>query len=334
MNIEGRTIWQHAAGDWDHRHDKICFKWNVILSGGARHLKNEMKDGDIVVLKLGRTTLLAIGVLREYEWCEEFNDIDGWQLGHTRRVSWLWRADSPEKYPDWTFNMGTTKRLSKSSRIFSQRIGPVLAAVDDSVECKEIGSLDFPNRSDLEAEEIASYLFEQGLPGDAIRMLLDQHGSFSQMAKWYSRDWKSASEHETVCHLVVPLLKVLGWTPQRIGLGFNRVDVALFARLPRQAKNVSVVIEAKQVHGACLSAISQAKGYAKRYRNCSRIIVTDGLRYGIYIRRGEKWSDELEPYAYLNVTRPRSSYPIYDDLRGAKEAIYAMTPDYIQEQSS
>ncbi len=333
MNIEGKTIWQHAAGDRDHRHDDICFEWNVILSGGERHLKNEMKEGDIVVLKLGRTTLLAIGILGKYEYCAEFDDIDGWSLGHTRRVSWLWKADEPETYEDWTFQMGTTQRLNKRSRIVNERIKPELAGIDDSVNWNAIGSLDFSEENDLEAEEIASFLFEQGLPSDAIRTLLDHHGSFSQMAKWYSNDWKSASEHETVCHLVVPLLKVLGWTPQKIALEFNRVDVALFARLPRQDKNVSVVVEAKKVHGACLSAISQARDYAKRYPNCSRIIVTDGLRYGIFTRGGEEWSDESKPYAYLNVTRPRSSYPIYGALRGAKEAIYAMTPDYIHEQA-
>lgn len=296
-------------------------------------MKTEMKQGDIVVLKLGRTTLLAIGILGRYEWCAEFDDIDGWRLGHTRRVSWLWRTDTPEKHPDWTFNMGTTKRLGTNSRIFKQRIAPILASVDGSVDWDAIGSFDFPEENDLEAEEIASYLFEKGLPGDAIRSLLDQHGSFSQMAKWYSDVWKSASEHETVCHLVVPLLKVLGWTPQKIALEFNRVDVALFSRLGREDKNVAVVVEAKKVHGACLRAIWQAKDYAKRYRNCSRIFVTDGLRYGIYLRRGEKWPDKPEPHAYLNVTRPRSAYPIYKDLKGAKEAIYAMTPHYIQEQA-
>ena len=330
MNLEGRTIWQHAAGKRHRNHSELCFKWDAILSGGPKHLKQEMKKGDIVVLKLGRTTLLAIGILGPYERCAAFDDIDGWRLGHTRRVHWLWQAKEPVECPDWTFSMGTTKRLGARSTIIKQRVRAVLTGVDDGVARKEFKPFDFPDEKELEAPEIASALFEQGLASDAIRTLLDQHGSFSQMAKWYSQDWKWASEDETVCHLVVPLLRVLGWTPQRIGVEFNRVDVALFARLPRRDENVTVVIEAKQVHGSCLSAISQARDYARRYRNCSRIIVTDGLRYGIYVRSGNEWPDEPEPYAYLNVIRPRAAYPIYGDLKGAKEAIYAMTPDYAQ----
>ena len=331
MNIEGRTIWQHAAGDWDHRHDRICKKWGVILSGGPDQLKDKMECGHIVVLRLGLTTLVGVGVLGEYKEYEEFSDIDGWNLQYTRRVNWLWWPDDPVKFDGHVFQQGTTKRLR--SRPVIKKIKDVLSTIDGPVDCDNVEPFDFSEDSNLDVEEISAYLFDKGLPGDSIRNLLDRHSSFSQMARWYSNDWKSASEHETVCHLVVPLLKVLGWTPQKIALEFGRVDVALFSRLPRQNKNVAAVVEAKKVHGACLSAISQAKDYAKKYRNCSRIIVTDGLRYGIYLRGGKEWPDGSVPYAYLNVNRPRSSYPIYGDLKGAKEAIYAMTPNYIQEKA-
>ena len=102
---------------------------------------------------------------------------------------------------------------------------------------------------------------------------------------------------------MVPLLRVLGWTPQRIGLEFNRVDAALFTRLPRQDENLAVVVEVKKVHEACLPAISQAREYAINYPKCTRIIITDGLRYWIYVRNGDTWPDEPKPYAYLNVNR-------------------------------
>lgn len=340
MNLEGRTIWQHAAGDRDHRHSQICFDWDVILSGGPHHLKNEMKKGDIVVLKLGRTTLLGIGVLGEYERCGAFDDIDGWSLGYTRRVRWLWPPDKErqeyegEGLPDWTFNMGTTQRLNPRSTIVQERVIPVLAEFDDLVDWKGIESFSFPEERSLTPEDIARFLFERGLASDAIRTLLDRHGSFSRMAKWYAEGWKSASEHETVCHLVVPLLKVLGWTSQRIALEFNRVDVALFARLPRDHDSLAAVVEVKKVHEACLPAIRQARDYAVGYPNCSRIIVSDGLRYWIYLRSAREWPDRPKPYAYFNVNRPRSAYPIYGDLKGASEAIYAMTPDYTSTLSS
>ena len=33
MNIEGTTLWQHAAGDPDHNHVELCLDWDVILIG-------------------------------------------------------------------------------------------------------------------------------------------------------------------------------------------------------------------------------------------------------------------------------------------------------------
>ena len=51
--------------------------------------------------------------------------------------------------------------------------------------------------------------------------------------------------------------------------------------------------------------------------------MTDGLRYGVFTRAGT----DFLPYAYLNLTRLRNEYPIYD-CKGAKEAILAMTPEW------
>ena len=147
MNLEGRTVWQHAAGDRAHEHSHICFDWDVILSGGPKQLEKEMNEGDIVALKLGRTILLAIGILGKYEWCEAFDDIDGWGLGYTRRVCWLWQADKREEFPDWTFQMGTTQRLN--STIVIEWIKAELAGVDNAVDWQDIKQFDFPKEKTL-----------------------------------------------------------------------------------------------------------------------------------------------------------------------------------------
>lgn len=94
--------------------------------------------------------------------------------------------------------------------------------------------------------------------------------------------------------------------------------------MPRKDKHLSVVVEAKKVRNACLSAVSQATNYASNYPNCRRIIVTDGLRYGIFTMGKNK---EFSLYAYLNLTRLRKKYPIYE-CKGAQEAILAMTPEW------
>ena len=70
------------------------------------------------------------------------------------------------------------------------------------------------------------------------------------------------SEFETVAYLVVPLLRHLGWTPQRMAVEWNRIDVALFDAMPRANDNLAVAVEAKKRDDSCLSARGQAEGYA------------------------------------------------------------------------
>jgi predicted type IV restriction endonuclease len=132
------------------------------------------------------------------------------------------------------------------------------------------------------------------------------------------------SEHETVAYLVIPLLRALGWTPQRMAVEWNRVDVALFSGLPRDDKNLTVVVEAKKMNASCLSAMSQAQAYAQGKGDCHRLIVTDGLRYGVYTRNE---SGEFNLTAYMNLTRLRSNYPIYS-CSGAGQALLIMAPEW------
>ncbi|MYK28949.1 MAG: hypothetical protein F4048_09810 [Gammaproteobacteria bacterium] len=344
MDISGKIIWQHAAGDPNHDHTDLCLEHRVIVTGpgtkswfaytsdekraeraDVRRFCEEMQAGDIVVLKMGLSKILAIGVVGNYEHVDEFNDIDGWELGHARRVRWL--HTKPHCLGAKVLTRSTTQRLYAEQALDCVR--DTLRRSDDDGCWREEEPLSFPV-SKLAENELEEHLFARGLPGDAIRELLDPKGSFVQMANWYWNQW--ASEHETVCHLVVPLLRVLGWPRQKIALEHSRIDVALFSRLPREDQNLAVVVEAKALHSACLGAFEQAKGYAQQYPKCNRIVVTDGLRYGVFIRQGDEWPKDLKPYAYLNVRRLRSSYPIYREngyeLLGAKQAIHAMTPGW------
>lgn len=64
--------------------------------------------------------------------------------------------------------------------------------------------------------------------------------------------------------------------------------------------------------------------------SCGKLIVTDGLRYGVYLRKDGTF--EGKPDAYLNLTRMRDAYP---DLgcRGAKDAFLYMATDWPQHQA-
>ena len=251
-------------------------------------------------------------------------------IGYGDTMSMVWAL--PKNSTHYTMKLGdTTQRLDAPSVISWLES---LDIPDDQIsdllpDLPKTAEIDGKNR--ISSDEIAAYLFDKGIASDSIRNLLDHNGEFIRIANWYNRWGTSPSEHETVSHLVVPLLRILGWTPQRIALewkapGLGRIDIALFSRMPREEnEHLSVVVEAKKVRNAFLWAVSQAQDYASPFPNCRRLVVTDGLRYGIFTRIGE--SKEFSLHAYLNLTRLRNEYPIYG-CKGAKDAILAMTPEW------
>lgn len=348
MDIIGKTIWQQAAGDTDRNYADLCLRWDIILNGPGyagpwpncekplrcdgwsarkatdlRRFAEEMKDGDLVVLRIGTANVLGVGQLvGNYEWHDEFGDIDGWDLQHVRRVRWLWMdRNNPKTFDTYALKQGdATQRLNE---------GPVTEwlsniEVHGDALSRSLAVLPMQEKpNDTSVTEISEFLFDHGVASSSISSLLNEIGELTRIAKWYQRANKP-SEHETVAYLVVPLLRALGWTPQRMAIEWNHVDVALFEQLPRSDKTLRVVVEAKKMDNSCLSAMSQALSYADGKAACHRLIVTDGLRYGVYTRAK---AEPFRLYAYLNLTRLRHDYPIYE-CKGAEEALLAMAPEW------
>lgn len=346
MDIVGKTIWQQAAGDTDRDYADMCLKWDAVLNGPGyagpwpdcekllrdakwssrkvtdlRRFAEDMKDGDFVVLRIGTATVLGVGqIVGPYQWSDEFGDVDGWDLQHVRRVRWLWRSRSnPRTFDTYALKQGdTTQKLNQ---------GPVtewLASltIPDKAFRRPLAELPLSAKeNEISVAEISEFLFDHGVASSSITTLLNEIGELTRIAKWYQRSSKP-SEHETVAYLVVPLLRALGWTPQRMAVEWNHVDLALFDQLPRSNQSLRVVVEAKKMGNACLSAMSQASSYAQGRNGCHRLIVTDGLRYGVYIREEQ----DFHLYAYLNLTRLRRDYPIRG-CKGAEEALLAMAPE-------
>ncbi len=347
MDIDGKTIWQQAAGDTDRNYASICLRWDVVLNGpgyagpwpdcraalqadewSARKLTDlsrfaeQMREGDIVVLRIGTATVLGVGeVVGPYQWSDEFGDIDGWDLQHIRRVRWLWHSTTePKTFDTYALKQGdTTQKLGEGAVTEWLRTlvvppgssGRALAALPPPATQNEIG-----------VPEISDFLFDHGVASSSIAALLNEVGELTRIAKWYQRSSKP-SEHETVAYLVVPLLRALGWTPQRMAVEWNYLDIALFAELPRNDGNVCVVVEAKKMDNSCLSAVVQAQTYAEKRPGCQRLIVTDGMRYGVYVRH----EAEFRLYAYLNLTRLRRDYAILG-CKGAEDALLAIAPEW------
>jgi hypothetical protein len=347
MEISHSTVWQEASGDTDRDYAALCLKWDVILNGPGdpgpwphcasglreqgrsrkvadlKRFAEEMKDGDIVVLRLGTASVLGVGqIVGEYEWRDDFGDIDGWDIQHTRRVRWLWQdRNTPKQFDTYALKLGdTTQRLNK---------GPVtewLASLEPRPDAftRPLAILPPPSHdNDVSLEQISEHLFDHGVASASISKLLDEIGELIRIAKWYQRS-AMPSEHETVAYLAVPLLRALGWTPQRMAVEWNHVDLALFDRLPRADDSLRVVVEAKRMDNSCLTAMSQAMSYAAGKPGCHRLIVTDGLRWGVYVR---EQTEAFRLYAYMNLTRLRRDYPVLE-CKGAPDALLSLAPEW------
>jgi hypothetical protein len=350
MDIRNKRIWQQASGDTDRNYSELCLKWGVILNGPGyagkwpecqnllqdeewsarkitdlRRFCETMQIGDLVVLRLGTASVLAVGeIAGEYEWREEFGDVDGWDLQHCRRVRWLWKAaGDPVSFETYALKFGDTTQLLDSPEVEAWLGALVVPDEAFHAPLPEIPQTELLSRIDLEMRDISEYLYDKGLSSVSINRLVEDIGELTRIAKWYKKQEMRPSEHETVAYLVIPLLRSLGWTPQKMAVEWNRVDVALFADLPRGNDNLTVVVEVKKLNNSCLMAKSQAQDYALDRPNCRRLIVTDGLRYGVYSKNelGDFYLD-----AYLNLTRLQSMYPIYD-CDGAMESFLLMSPE-------
>ena len=121
------TYWQVAAGESGRDYSDVFLRYGVILLGSgyvrSGHLGSflenpdnfrghkdwrkkvvtlaeSMKCGDLVVLKRGhgiKGRILAAGrVVGDYEYLRQFDDVEGWDVRHGRRVKW-YRGDSPKQ---------------------------------------------------------------------------------------------------------------------------------------------------------------------------------------------------------------------------------------------
>ncbi|MFZ5768621.1 MAG: hypothetical protein ACOY3F_07995 [Bacillota bacterium] len=145
MDVSGRRVWQVAAGDAERNYAGLCLARDVVLNGPGsegpwpdcaealrskwalsrrkladlRQFCEEMKDGDLVVLRVGTADVYGVGVVvGGYLWCGDFGDVCGWSLEHVRRVSWLWKCGGePKRFEPYTLKPGTTVQLLDSQQV-------------------------------------------------------------------------------------------------------------------------------------------------------------------------------------------------------------------------
>ncbi len=355
MNIGDEEVWQIAAGDTDRSYADLCLRWGVVLFGPGyqrrwpecgiplredgetsrkigmiRKYHEDIDSGDIVVLRLGTGEVYGVGrVDGPVEWYDDFGDIDGWDIQLVRRVRWHWKAANgkPKKFDKGTLKRGDTiHKLDRSGPVFEW----LLQIPERDAELPALPPSCLPDNPvpRIEVPELAEYLFDQGTAAGAINELTESMLDLEQIASWYRRSRTTPSESETKAYLAVPLLRTLGWTPQRMAVEWGRIDIALFDRLPRSDENLAVVVEVKKLGSSCRSAKTQGAQYARRdgRERCSRLVVTDGIRYGIYVKETNGAFPEA-PAAYMNLNRMVRSYPVLG-CEGTPKALSLLAADW------
>jgi hypothetical protein len=299
-----RAVWQISAGPTSRSYADVFLKYGVALIGpgdaGAwaadrddevfegsfvRRFASEIAPGDMVLLRTGLSRIAAVGIVAgQYLYLNAFDDVNGWDLQHARRVRW---GCLPAEHDFGGAVFGATP--PRCSRVWNE------AAVDFATRFVNSPPTHWHTAplSGLPAEEppLAS------VP-DTIAELVADAADLLPLMQDSQRFGALPSEDELVVHFVVPLLRALGWPPERLAVKWRCIDVSVFRALPRVPETCRFVIEAKRLGAGVEGALEQAQGYVTALGVPCDVIVTDGIRYRMYDgARG------FAPLAYANLAR-------------------------------
>ena len=314
-----RRVWQIGAGESKRSYADTFARHGVALIGPGdpgpwnperygkggegsfvRRFATDLREGDVVLLRIGTSAVRAVGIVAfRYQHLPVFEDVNGWDLQHCRLVRWY---ELPEPFdfgePVFGANPARFSRVNKDE-VSQYAIRFVTSPPTDW----QHGTLpDLPEEeADLAAADVPAHL------RDMIGAMQDLAGHYWDSAAM--SDWPD--EAETVAHLVIPFLRALGWPPERIAVEWRKIDVCVFATLPRAPENVRFVIEAKRLATGLERALEQAKGYLAELGMEREVIVTDGLRYRMYDA-----ANDFTPVAYANLRRlKRSALTLFSRIR-------------------
>lgn len=321
-------LWQIAAGETARDYRELFLEHDLMLIGpgtpgaapasvyqgagvmGTIHsFAMDPRPGDPVLMRMGRE-VIAVGIIPQeegYFWKDDYDDVLGWDLQHARRVQW--QPDLLDQFPDLKTVFSTRKQQPTFTRVH------VIA--DDQVN--QLASRFVPRELKplptvapvLTREKLGIELFAAGVANDVVDRLLNVLEQVKRLSSWYKGEHAGdrPTEHEVVAHILVPLLKSLGWSEQLLGVEWHHVDVAVFDRTPTIKENCVAVFEAKGLGEPLSSAFDQARAYVDQLEleRCRLIVTADGGRLMVYLRNADGTWDS-QPSRYLNCSAPRDAH--------------------------
>lgn len=311
-------IWQVAAGSSDRFYHDQFLDYGVALIGpgdpgpwhsgrsdeefgGGRYVPrfaNELCIGDVLLLRTGQSTIRAVGlVASEYQYLPQFEDVNGWDLQHCRRVRWC-PLSEPHDFNRRVFSA----RPSRISRVYEAEV------IEYANRFMQSPPTDWQTRSlprlpddEPEIKVIPSELQEIVAQVHDLWQLYWDTDSFGDLPM----------EDELVAHNVIPFLRALGWPIERIAVKWRNIDVCVFSALPRTPKNCHYLIEAKRLDTGVEGALDQAIGYVSALGVSCDVVVTDGIRYRMY-----EANKGFASVAYANLARlKQSSLKLFERMR-------------------
>lgn len=302
------AVWQVAAGPSDRSYAEVFLRFGVaLISPGdagpwsparddaeyegvfVRRFATELHVGDTILLRTGKTRIRAVGLVAgDYQYASQFDDVNGWDLSHARRVRW---GALPAEY-----DFGSAAFGANPPRI-SQVHNP------DVVDYARRFISSPP--TDWQSAPLPHLPIEEEELGEVPAVLRHVVAEIRDLVPLFGdsdRFGEPPGEDELIVHFVVPLLKALGWPPERIAVQWRHVDVCVFRALPRLPENIAFLIEAKRLGAGVEGALGQAKGYVSSLGVVCDVVVTDGVRYRMY-----QGSGEFRSVAYANLLRLKKS---------------------------
>ena len=281
------------AGPWDSERSEEEFG-----GGFVRRFAAELRLGDVLLLRMGSSSIRAVGlVASEYLYLRQFDDVNGWDLQHGRRVRW---CPLPEPYDFGEPVFGASP--PRLSRIQAENIveyaNRFVGSPPTAWQTATLPSLPM-EEAELEA-----------LPAELQELIAQVH----DLLRLYweeDRFGERPMEDELVAHYVVPFLRALGWPIERIAVKWRNIDVCVFSNLPRVPEHCHYLIEAKRLGAGVEGALEQAIGYVSALGVSCDVVVTDGIRYRMY-----EAGKDFAPVAYANLVRlKQSSLELFKRMR-------------------
>ena len=233
------SYWQIASGEGARDYADRFLNHGIAFVGEQfeRNMRQVQVD-DVVILKRGRTEIVAAGKVVEREGKhvgvgdkEWLRDFDGWDLPAYCHVQWH-APSEPMKVAG----------LARGTISLAHQTQPLRIA-DEILQIPPYDVLypDPPSTQDVSDERILDFLISEGLGPAAAEDLAAAVRRVRLLAHYYYQQWPhwgDIREHEARTFLIVPVLLALGWSEQQIkielGIERGRIDIACFRRAYRR----------------------------------------------------------------------------------------------------